>query len=196
MDFERLNSVQPNVEIARERGSRIIVRDDVWLVFERHVRMRWLLVHRHRVWLPRLSAVERASHENSVSCGIVSPVLRSSQLVESDVAENRVAANIVGQGDVSRDVVVRGRSAGRELPVRAAVLRIGDFRGRLKSRCDLLRIVPIDGYRRLIEEARARGDRNHLRAGGSGQRLLAHPLFLRGLRAPPRRQRSRQPAPA
>ena len=100
------------------------------------------------------------------------PVFGSSQLVERDVAQNRVAQDVVRDGDVAREIVVRRGSAGRQLPVCAGIFGIGHFRRRLKRRRDLLRIFRVDRDRRLVEESGMRADRDYLRARRRRQWLL------------------------
>ena len=58
--------------------------------------------------LPSLSAVEGPPHKNSVACGTLRPVVKTSQLVERDVTNERMAQIIERHRHVARDAIVLG----------------------------------------------------------------------------------------
>ncbi len=152
-----------DVEIPGVAAVRV-VGHHVRLVLERNPRRGRVLNHRDVLRLPRHSSVERTPNENAVARGVMRPVIGRAQLVERDVAQNRVPAIVVRHRYVARNQKIRRRCARSRKPLAPAVVRIGHVSVVLVSRNHLSRIERIHRNRRLRVPPRLRRQPRHMRA--------------------------------
>src|SRR5438552_2007925 len=100
---------------------------------------------------PGMSTIGRAADEDSIAGCAMGPILAGTQLVESDVAEQRVTTGIVGKRNIAGDAVIFRRSAFRDRPCFPAIIRVSSAGVYLPCNRDLLRIAGIYRNGRLIE---------------------------------------------
>ena len=150
------------------RARRLRVGPDSRHVFQLHL---GLLArpsdHRHRLAVPRPAAVRRVPHVDAVRAGTVAPVAGQSVALNREKGEEEMALVVEGERDIaSGPTVFSGRPNGRE-----GVPAIGGIRGPAAAGCadDLIRVVRIDGNRRLAANLARRRNRDDVRARNRGK---------------------------
>src|SRR5579884_2947621 len=116
-----------DVKIAGVGAGGVVVGDDVRLVLEGNAGRGGMLDDGNVVRFPGFAAIRGAAREDSVPRSVVRPIVGCAQLVEGDVAENGVAAVVVGYRDVAGNAEVGRGGAGGGQPGAAAVGGVGDM---------------------------------------------------------------------
>src|SRR5437588_11235809 len=141
------------------------------LVFKGNTRSRVMGDHDSGTRFPGMSTIGRAADEDSIAGCAMGPVLAGAQLVESDIAEQWVAAGIIGKRNIAGDAVIFRRSAFSDCPRFPAIAGVSRAGVHLPRNRDLLRIAGIYRNGRFIEVTRLGIDVSDVELG-RGSELL------------------------